>query len=464
MNENIYTLAGTVHIPEESKDEFNKKVLTMLYRCGIRKTETINVNGIDLDVVAPLKTNKKGIVVFDYSIFEKQKRGISSFNTLTGELKIADRGYGEYGLVINMLMALQQAYSDMPCFLMREGKPCSVDFYAELLAAVLNEETHFNNGNDIWENMLFFHESPEYDDITSLNAWYMSPYKQYSKVLLAVSLDNKKIELTENAAQMTKSDIAGAKYGLQLEYLYRMLMKCCDDSDFEAWFRELLDEPLSVRKEKAKQEDDKGIIAELSLYIYSQGMAMQYALARNENFWTVWERLGINGYNDIIMEDALSDEYEKTPYPFYLAIQKESEDEFLDLWDGNNLKLSEKLKKQILQWKQCLDTISPSQNFDFEKELTDAILEMENDWNCRFIDKSFVTDFLEHKDDENYQRLLMLLRQYLDKDVSLFPELTKQQAKRWVISHYRDKYDSKLMSCYTTLMTNMEQRKRIFSI
>lgn len=464
MNENIYTLAGTVHIPEESKDEFNKKVLTTLHRCGIRKTETISVNDIDITVVAPLKANREGIIEFDYSIFEKQKRGISSFNTLTGELKIADRGYGEYGLPINMIMALQQAYSDTPCFLMKEGKPCSVDFYAKLLAAVLKEETHFNNGNDIWENMLFFHKSPEYDDITSFNAWHMSPYKSHSKILLAVSLDNKKIELTKNGAQMTKNDIAMAKYGPQLEYLYRTLLKCCDAQDFEAWFRELLDEPLSVRKETAKQEDDKGIIAELSLYIYSQAMAMQYALAKNENFWTVWERLGINGYNDIIQEDALSDEYEKTPYPFYLAIQKKSEDEFLDLWDGNNLKLSDKLEKQVLQWRQDFDRISPAPNFDFEKELTDAIMEMENDWNCRVVDKSFVIDFLEHKGDTNYQRLLMVLRQYLDKDESFFPELTKQQAKKWVIRHYRNNYDSKLMSCYTSLMANIEQRKRIFSV
>ena len=142
----------------------------------------------------------------------------------------------------------------------------------------------------------------------------------------------------------------------------------------------------------------------------------------------------------------------------------DSEDDFLDLWDGNNLKLSEQLEEQILEWKQWFDTISPSKNFDFEKELTDAILEMTNDWNCRFVDKSFVTDFLEHKDDKNYQRLLMVLRQYFDEDASLFPELTKQQAKKWVIRHYRDDYDSKLMSCYTTLMVNREQRKRIFSV
>lgn len=89
---------------------------------------------------------------------------------------------------------------------------------------------------------------------------------------------------------------------------------------------------------------------------------------------------------------------------------------------------------------------------------------MVNDWNCRFIDKSFVIDFIEHKNDKNYQKFLIVLRKYLDKDVNLFPELTKEQAKKWVINQYRDKYESKLMSCYTTLMANREQRKRIFSV
>ena len=335
--------------------------------------------------------------------------------------------------------------------------------YRERLALV-TPELRFYPCLTAWENMSFFHRSFEYDDISSIEAWHMIPSKSYGQIILAILLETEKVKLTEDGAQMTKSKIAGAKFGLQHEYLYRMLIKCCNEPDFEIWFRELLDEDFSARKEKAKQEDYKGEIAELSLYIYSQGMVMQYASAKNENFWTVWDRLNIKGYQDIIEEDDWSEEYEKTPYPFYLALQKESEDEFLDLWDGNNLKLSKRLKEQILQWRQWFDITSTSQNFDFEKELADTLLEMVNDWNCRFIDKSFVIDFIEHKNDKNYQKFLIVLRKYLDKDVNLFPELTKEQAKKWVINQYRDKYESKLMSCYTTLMANREQRKRIFSV
>ena len=99
-----------------------------------------------------------------------------------------------------------------------------------------------------------------------------------------------------------------------------------------------------------------------------------------------------------------------------------------------------------------------------EKELAASLSEMENYWNCRFVDKAFVIDFIEHKDDKNYQKFLMVLREYLDKDVSLFPELTPQQAKEWAITKYRNKYDLTLISCYTTLMANIAQRKRIFKI
>lgn len=460
----MFKLAGTVNIPEAKRDEFNQKVLATLYRCGIRKTETITLNGIAFNVVRPPEANENGIVDFDYSIFEKKKRAISSFNTLTGELKAADCGYGEYRIVINMIMALQQAYSSTPCFFMSEGKPCHADFYANILAAVLNEKIKFNNGNDVWENILFFHRSREYDDIDNIDALHMIPYKSFYQVLLALSLDNKKIELTEDGSQMTKSKIAAAKYWVRYEYLYRMLMQCCNEPDFEVWFRELLNEDFAVRKEKSKQEDAKGIIAELSLYICSQGMAMQYASAKNEDFWTVWDRLNITGYRDIIEEEDWRKEYANTPYPFYLVMRKQSEDEFLDLWDGTNLKLSDKLEKQILQWKQLFDNVSLYLDFDLEKELAASLSEMENYWNCRFVDKAFVIDFIEHKDDKNYQKFLMVLREYLDKDVSLFPELTPQKAKEWAITKYRNKYDLTLISCYTTLMANIAQRKRIFKI
>lgn len=46
MDENIYTLARTVHIPKKLKMSLIKKVLTTLNRCVIRKTDTINAIGV----------------------------------------------------------------------------------------------------------------------------------------------------------------------------------------------------------------------------------------------------------------------------------------------------------------------------------------------------------------------------------------------------------------------------------
>lgn len=40
MYENLYKMAGNVAIPEEKREEFNQHVLQILYKGGIRKTDT----------------------------------------------------------------------------------------------------------------------------------------------------------------------------------------------------------------------------------------------------------------------------------------------------------------------------------------------------------------------------------------------------------------------------------------
>ena len=41
MEEALYKMEGVVTIPEEKREEYNRKVLELLYKGGIRKTEEI---------------------------------------------------------------------------------------------------------------------------------------------------------------------------------------------------------------------------------------------------------------------------------------------------------------------------------------------------------------------------------------------------------------------------------------
>ena len=100
-----------VFIPKERKTEFIQDVLSVLYRGGIRRTEEIVLVGKPLTVVRRAQPDENGIVSFNYSIFEKQKRSIGTFNTKFCTLDVSDRGYMEYGVVVNLLMVLQQTCS-----------------------------------------------------------------------------------------------------------------------------------------------------------------------------------------------------------------------------------------------------------------------------------------------------------------------------------------------------------------
>lgn len=83
MKDNLYQLAGKVSIPEEDRKAFNRKALLLLDKCGIRKTQKIKLKGKELTVVEPALWDEEGIVAFDYSVFEKKVREISTLNLYT---------------------------------------------------------------------------------------------------------------------------------------------------------------------------------------------------------------------------------------------------------------------------------------------------------------------------------------------------------------------------------------------
>ena len=115
MYENLYKMAGNVAIPEEKREEFNQHVLQILYKGGIRKTEQVELDGKSVTVVGRPVPDQQGIVSFDYSIFEKKKRETATYNTNTGKLIIPDKGYREFGLVMSLIMTMQEAYSKGQC-------------------------------------------------------------------------------------------------------------------------------------------------------------------------------------------------------------------------------------------------------------------------------------------------------------------------------------------------------------
>lgn len=86
--DNRYWIEGKVNIPEERREEFNENVRKLFRLCGIRKLEEIEIAGKLCTVVHEPEPDGQGIISFDYSVFERQKRKISTYDMNTCELHV----------------------------------------------------------------------------------------------------------------------------------------------------------------------------------------------------------------------------------------------------------------------------------------------------------------------------------------------------------------------------------------
>lgn len=94
---NQYWLEGTVSVPKERKAELSESILMLLERCGIRKLREIAVDGKMVTVARRPKADSRGIVEFDYSAFEGQRREGFCYNKNECTLCVGDCGYAEFG-------------------------------------------------------------------------------------------------------------------------------------------------------------------------------------------------------------------------------------------------------------------------------------------------------------------------------------------------------------------------------
>lgn len=470
MRDDYYKIAGNVVIPQEKREEFNRYILRILYKGGIRKTEQMELGGKKVTVVSCPMPDSQGIVRFDYSIFEKEKRETAMYHTGTCELITPDRGYQEFGVVMNMIMVMQEAYSASPCYFMYEDRPGKVDGYVALIRELLGINLDFSHRAKLWDMLLFLKNTEEYRNITAKMIWEaysfdLCPFN-FEQFIAAYQIDAKEITAPREPFQ-GEDEIGNVPIGKLEYYVYqtiRHLVEEKQEEGLEVFLRELLDADLPGRK--ALAEDARyGVIAESSLYVLPSVIVHAYAAAVNRDFWDVWKSLGIKGYSDIIVEKGAGEEtvYEGDgmTLPFYKAIQREDEDEFLEFWEDQTLHFSEDMKECLAVWQKRFQEIGLEGDFDTEDFLARIVVDLDSDWGCRLVDKAFVMEFMEHKNEENYKKALRMYREFMDEDTAYFPELTKKQAVRWIIRNSRYLFDFTAMSAFQSLLINHKKRFEI---
>ncbi len=470
MADDIYQLAGKVNVPAEKKDEMNKYVLEILDKCGIRKTAKMNVAGEKVTVVCPARPDAHGIVRFDYSIFEKIQRNVSTYDMNTCELYTEDRGYNEFGVVMNMIMVLQEVYTNGGCYFVESGKLYSISAYLSLLQGILGKRITLPGRIRMWDTYLFFRNAEDYQNVTykDLIHDYSRDYGEIDieQLFAVLEVEDQKLIFPDSNKEpiSCREEIDSAGSLSRTEYAYRIFCGMNEDekNTMESFLAELLNAGLSERKELLAHRDKRGIIAELSLYVLPARLILAYAQAIEKDFWEIWDSFGGKGYSDIIQEDAPGDDDpDLFIILFYKVILRKNEDEFLEFWDGHNLTLSHDMKKCIQRWKKQFHDVSVPSDMLTEYFLAKIITRM-NDSECRYVDKAFVKEFAEHGNDLNHQKALILLEQLLNKGQEYFPELTGEQADEWIIQDQRNKFDRVEISALSSLLTNKRQRNKIF--
>ncbi|MDE7416747.1 MAG: hypothetical protein K2N44_10700 [Lachnospiraceae bacterium] len=470
MQEEKYKIAGTVKIPEDKKAEFNNYVMQILDKCGIRKTESAELAGKRVLMVDKPVVDKRGVVRFDYSIFEKKKRKIATYSLNTCELTTPDRGYNEFGVVMNMIMVMQEAYSEEQCCLMYGDEPCYIGGYAVLIRTVLGIELNFPHRARMWDMLLFLKNTEEYKNITGEKLWDTCPFGfcdfLKEQMITTLAIDEKEVGIPKKLFGGNKSDIEGASWDVCRYYVYQMteqLIESGENNRLELFLKELLEADLAKRQELASADGVYGMMAKISLYHLPAILIQAYAFAVGKEFWEVWNTLGIRGYTDIMMDlkkKKVSDGSggQQRQIMFYKVIQRESEDEFIEFWDETDLDFSEEMKESLLDWRERFEVLEVPEYFNTEQFLAEIVMDLDQDWGCRLVDKAFITEFMEYKDDHAHRKALCLYRELMDEDTAYFPELTHKQAICWVIKANRDKFDFVALSAFQSLLINHRHR------
>ena len=457
MDDNRYWLAGKVNVPKEKKPEFNTYVMEILNRFGMRKRKEIDIAGEKVTVLEKPTPNENGIVSFDYSIFEKKNRDISTYNTNTCELYSVDRGANEYGLAMNCILALQESYSNGSCFFMEKRKPVEIYVYMCLLSNILNKKIHNNGREKIWDMLLLLRKTPDTDLPSEGDIFQFAFPFDYSRLdrfqlLSLLPVDDTEPPKTDKEPITDRLQIPDATYIAQREYLYRIMAEEYQNNKkiLEDYLKELLTLTLPDLKKLAEAEDNLGIIAELSLHIPPAAV--------------VWDELVTEkSYTDIIEEDdkeeKLAEKWVKVP--FNKIIFREDEDEFLEFWDGENLILSDEMKERIQMWKKLIDEQEDQPALQVKSYLGETLAYIEKEWQCRYIDEAFVKKILDHQDDTAWRRVLLVLRRIIDDGMELFPEMNREMAVLWLKLN-RMPFDATAIAAFCSLMENDVARQRVF--
>lgn len=466
LNE-FYKLVGEVTIPEEKREELNDYVLKLLDRSGVRKIKKVKIGDLDTEVAERVKRYNHGKVFFDYSIYENCVRGVSSYDTDTCALEVNESDFNEMGIAMVMVMTLLESYSITPCYVARENKLIEINRYALMVEDLIGIRLRFPHRADIWTMYVFCKECEEVEEIKGIDLIYKVPsdFEQinYAQFYNALIVEKDSI-LAEKIKEVIfdQGQIESAKYMDRCCILYSEFLSLeREKKDYGAFIQKLMLMSLEERTKLAEEHSNYGIVAELSRYLSPQVLVKCYSLVKGTDFWSEWKLIAANGfYVDSIDDMDESDEKEHGVFHFYQAIQRNDDDEALGEFGDRKLALSDEMNEEIAKWREKVRKEFPD-DLNSLDELKSIVEEIRNVWDARRMDAALFKELKGNPDSEGTQKALLLLKTMTDDCVEIFPELTKSQAKKWVLKRCRSEFDKQKLNALLGLLANKEKRMEL---
>lgn len=466
-----YRIIGNVNVSDERRDEFNDYILKLLKIGGIRRIKGISINGKDFKVVEYPKPDENGIVDFNYSIFEREERELSYFDMKNCQLYCTDRGYMQYGVVMNLLMTMQVAYSETPCILMEKDVPLEIYGYAVCIKQLLGLTLDFTDRSNCWENMLLLRKHG-YTDIKIVDVWLSISYKFHTRSWEYVVSSLYIIDKIRECEDYPENDF----WKIEKESrkwiggcVLKILRYCIETEGIDSVrerLRELLELPLEERTQLSKGEDKYwSRLAELSLYELPPVFVRALAMITEEEFWDVWESFHISGYMEKIcfIEENQNEEENVSRQIFWSAVKENEGMGRLEFLSNSEAARFPEVEERIKSWKEGYEQISDmlAINLNIEAELIDILVLQEKIWGTHYVSKSMIEEFQKNIEDLRYKKAIYLYKQIMDEDIKDFPEMTRSQILNHVIKYTNQKKKRKDLQAYAALLCNVELRRDV---
>lgn len=301
----------------------------MLNLCGIRKKKEITLAGKPITVLERPAVDENGMVEFDYSIFEKKSRICSTYDTKSCTLETREQGYSEFGVTMNLIMALIECFCEGSCYFMIDRELVRIRGYLNLISTLLQRKIKANSRGKLWDILRFMRKHPECNmpklrEILFNLSW---DYAELDFQQLRAGLMIKDLEISSAEDVITeRGQITGASHKAKMDYLNKVMsIEYSEDrAALFQYLKKLLELPMDHRKELAATDDNFGIMAELSLYMLPPCVVIAFAILDHADFWETWDAFAIDGYRDAIDEPRENQEKDEPiqRLDFYKQIQR----------------------------------------------------------------------------------------------------------------------------------------------